>query len=241
MCLQGLKAQKKGGNTDDPKEKNPNKTDKPTAEDESIIRSGTDFFITADGYILTNNHVVHEASSVDILVDKKIYSADIIAMDSFNDIALLKVDYPSKGIFLDYANADKGETVASFGYPLLDLQGSELKATFGYINSLSGVGGDIRYYQIDTPIQSGSSGGPLTNSYGAVVGIVSAVLSQKASIERAGTINQNVNYAIKIGYALPIINQYKLNLIKVNPQKRLSTTELVKKIKDSVVIIISKR
>jgi S1-C subfamily serine protease len=237
----GFESAKREDGIYDPKEKNPEEIDQPNKENESIIGSGTGFFITDDGYVLTNNHVLHKANKVYILVGKKAYSADIIAIDSSNDIALLKVDYPSKGILLDYANADKGETVATFGYPLIDLQGAELKATFGHINSLSGIGGDIRYYQIDTPIQPGSSGGPLTNSYGAVVGIVSFALSQEASIERSGTINQNCNYAVKIGYALPMISQYKLQLTKVNHKKKLSNTELVKKIKDSVVIVISKR
>lgn len=215
--------------------------DKPIQKEEAIIGSGSGFFISNNGYILTNHHVVSDANHVDIYFKKKLYPADIIAFDGINDIALLKIDSQSKGLFLDYMNSDKGENVASFGYPLIDLQGSELKVTFGYINSLSGVGGDIRYFQIDTPIQPGSSGGPLVNQYGGVIGIVSAALSQKASIERSGTINQNVNYAIKIGYAAPLMTQFDIELLNENKQTKLPTTELVKKVTDSVVIVITKK
>lgn len=216
----------------------PNNTNKEESK-LNIIGTGTGFFVSNDGYILTNEHVVKNAKRVSVYINKKTYDAEIIMTDSYNDIALLKTNIKNKAISLSNTNQNKGSSVSAFGYPLLGMQGNELKTTFGHINSLSGLRGDFRYYQIDTPIQPGNSGGPLINKYGEVIGIVSAALSQEATMKNAGVLNQNVNYAIKIDYATPMLKQYNVKTITKTNKRKLDTERLVKDIEDSVAIIVT--
>jgi len=100
----------------------------------------------------------------------------------------------------------------TLGYPLVGLQGQEQKANFGRVNALSGTAGDIRYIQIDAPIQPGNSGGPLINRAGEVVGVVSATLNQQVVISEANALAQNVNYAIKIDYVIPLLHGVETNI-----------------------------
>ena len=72
----------------------------------------------------------------------------------------------------------KAQDVFTLGYPLITLTGQEQKASFGRVNALSGIQGDIRFLQIDVPVQPGNSGGPLLSRDGRVVGVVTATLNQ---------------------------------------------------------------
>lgn len=208
-------------------------------EKQHFISTGTGFFISDDGFLLTNHHVIAKSEIISIYKNGEKFPAKVIVSDPMNDIALLKVDAKFKSIPCLFDNVKKGAMVASFGFPLIGLQGNELKTTFGHINALSGIRGDFRYYQIDTPIQPGNSGGPLVNYKGEVIGIVSATLSQEATIEQAGIINQNVNYAIKIDYALPLIKQNNILLTKQKNNSELNSQDLVQKIENSVVIVVA--
>ena len=204
-----------------------------------ILGTGSGFFISNDGFIITNEHVVSKAKRVSIFINKKIIECEVIMADAFNDIALLKANIKSKPIPISSSTTNKGASVSTFGYPLPTLQGNELKITFGHINALSGIKGDFRYYQIDTPIQPGNSGGPLINKYGEVIGIVSAALSQNYTLKNAGVLNQNVNYAIKIGYVQPILKQFHVNTKNLKHKIKKDTEQLVKEVEKSVIIIVS--
>jgi len=85
------------------------------------------------------------------------------------------------------------------------MQGDAVKYTDGSISSLSGPGDSPLYYQISVPVQSGNSGGPLFNSQGELVGIVAAKLDAVKTLARSGDLPQNVNYAVKADYLLPIL------------------------------------
>jgi len=70
---------------------------------------------------------------------------------------------------------------------------------------LSGLEDDVRYVQMDATIQPGNSGGPLFNAGGQVVGIVTATINQRTVMAAAGTVAQNVNYALKMDYVMPLL------------------------------------
>ena len=212
---------------------------KPKQEKLKIIGTGTGFFISNSGYLLTNEHVISGSSRVSLYINGEIIESEVIMSDSYNDIALLKANIKSNAIPLSESNVNKGASVSAFGYPLLTLQGNELKVTFGNINSLSGIKEDFRFYQIDTPIQPGNSGGPLINKFGEVVAIVSSTLSQDYTLKNSGVLNQNVNYAIKIDYSLPILKQFNVQTQELRNKVKMDTEQLVKKIENSVVIVIS--
>ena len=165
--------------------------------------TGTGFFITDDGYVLTNAHVIKEGATVQIVTRAGITRAKVVKLDRLNDLALLKAD----GIFPALAVVTSrmvrlGSTVATVGFPNVGLQGFAPKLAKGEIAALSGVQDDARYFQISVPLQPGNSGGPLVDSLGNVVGIVTAKLSASAALATSGTLPENVNYAVKGSFVL---------------------------------------
>ncbi len=71
------------------------------------------------------------------------------------------------------------------------------------MNALSGIKGDVRFFQVDIPVQLGNSGGPLINQRGEVIGIVTATLDEFVALAQSGSLPQNVNYAVKSTYVWP--------------------------------------
>ena len=213
---------------------------KPKPESSKGIYTGTGFFISNDGYVLTNSHVIEGSSNISIILNGKSMSATLVDHDSSNDIALLKVHESVEGLPIELKKKTKqGTDIAVLGYPNIGLQGNEQKATFGYINANSGIQGDTRYFQISSPIQPGNSGSPMVDDKGVVIGIASASLNQTVSIETTGTLAQNVNYAVKIVYALPMLINHGVKYIEPTGQKSLQKTELIERISNSVVLVVA--
>lgn len=216
-----------------------------TVRKEKGFVSGTGFFVSHDGYLVTNFHVVEGATSITVInpVMKFELKATLIQADPANDIAILKVDAVTAGIPLAASfSGSKGDEVLTLGYPLVAIQGQEQKATFGRINALSGIGSDIRYSQVDVPIQPGNSGGPLLNDRGEVIGVVTATLNQMTTLKATGSLTQNVNYAIKVDYIVPVLNAAKVNRGSAVPAaaSKLEMSKIVALRESSVVLIVSK-
>jgi len=212
-----------------------------STDKEIPIATGTGFFVSESGYILTNYHIIKKAKKIKVMTyDKKIYNASIIAKDTVNDLALIKIEGSYPALTLSYSkNVQKGIDVMTIGYPLVTLQGYEMKATFGKINALSGLNNDIRYFQIDVPVQPGNSGGPLIDKSGYVIGIVTATLNQIETFEIAKFIPQNVNYAIKIDYAFPLLNNANVSY-NIGEDKNLKEfKDIIPLIEKSIVLIIA--
>jgi TPR repeat protein len=168
--------------------------------------SGTGFFITDDGYLITNNHVVKDATQVRLVTSAGLIVAKVIKVDAANDLALLKVE----GRFTPLPIAASrtvvlGGTVATVGFPNIGLQGFAPKLAKGEIASLSGAGDDPRYFQISVPVQPGNSGGALVDERGNVIGIVSAKLNASAALAASGALPENVNYAVKSSFLLSFL------------------------------------
>ncbi|MEO9144428.1 MAG: trypsin-like peptidase domain-containing protein [Ginsengibacter sp.] len=199
--------------------------------------SGSGFFITTDGIIATNAHVIEDASNIQITVSNEVgifnYKAKILLVDSKNDVALLQInDEKFKGLnSIPYGfakNSDVGSKVFTIGYPLNDVMGNNYKVTDGIISSQSGIADDVRYYQISVPLQPGNSGGPLFNKDGNIIGITSARLNSKA----LGTQIENVNYAIKSSYLLNLYNMLP------NSGKLSMTSQVVNKdLQDQIKVL----
>lgn len=216
-------------------------TNKPKPPESSKgISTGTGFFISNDGFVLTNSHVIEDSTSISIILSGKSISATLVDHDPSNDIALLKVNEAVEGLPIELKKKTKqGAEIAVLGYPNIGLQGNEQKATFGYINANSGIQGDTRYFQISSPIQPGNSGSPMVNDQGVVIGIASASLNQTAAIKATGTLAQNVNYAVKIAYALPMLINHGVDYIEPTKLKTLEKTKLIESISNSVVLVVA--
>jgi S1-C subfamily serine protease len=215
-----------------------------TSNKDNSIASGSGFFLTTNGIIATNAHVVEGSSKIEITVSNEVgvftYNTKVLLVDSKNDVALLQIDDDKfKGFSkIPYGvteNSDVGSKVFTIGYPLNDVMGTNFKVTDGIISAISGISDDVRYYQISVPIQPGNSGGPLFNKEGNIIGITSATLNEKA----VGTRVENVNYAIKSSYLLNLYNMLpnstKLSSTSVVESKELQ--EQVKILKNYVCLI----
>lgn len=159
--------------------------------------SGSGFFITKDGYILTNYHVIDGATSVKVTTyDGATYDAAIVGGDEDYDIAVIKVEGSDfQPVLLgDSGKLQIGEAVAAVGNPLGELTFSMSQGIVSCVNRAINVDGTpFNMIQVDCSINPGNSGGPLFNEYGEVVGIVSAKYSSYASQSVEG-----------LGFAIPI-------------------------------------
>ena len=160
---------------------------------------GSGAFVSADGYVVTNNHVVEDADELEVLLfDGRQLEAEVVGTDPFSDLAVLRVegdDFP----FLGFGDSDAlrvGQWVLAFGSPLSeDLSNT---VTSGIISSLGRFSGSTdprgrqtisNYIQTDAAVNPGNSGGPLVNLRGEIVGINSAIAT------RTGTFN-GISFAI---------------------------------------------
>lgn len=175
---------------------------------------GSGFFITDDGYVLTNYHVISTAHqygyAVSVLTyDGTTYQATIVGVDEDNDIALLKID--ASGVtpvtFGDSDSMAVGDTVYAVGNPLGEL---EFTMTSGMISALDrtittsdGTDNGINMFQIDAAVNAGNSGGPVYNTSGQVIGIVTAKYSS-SGVEGLG-------FAIPVNDAVAIANDLMKN------------------------------
>lgn len=163
------------------------------------IANGSGFFINSQGYFVTNEHVAAAGTIFFVGSESSGWrQAELIAANPELDLALLKLDFESKGLPIASSNGVKlGTPVATIGFPNIELQGFSPKFTKGEISSLLGPQDEPTKFQISVPVQPGNSGGPLFTEAGHVVGVVSARLSQAAAVASTGQHAENVNYAVK--------------------------------------------
>jgi len=168
--------------------------------------SGTGFFITDDGYLISNYHVVKDAAKVRLLTGAGLIDATVVKVDAANDLALLKAVGRFAPLPIAASRTVKlGGTVATVGFPDIGLQGFAPKLAKGEIASLAGAADDPRYFQISLPVQPGNSGGALVDARGNVVGIVAAKLDASAALAATGQLPENVNYAVKSSLLLSFL------------------------------------
>ena len=145
----------------------------------TIAAEGSGFFITADGYAVTNNHVVDHAKSVQVTTDDgSVYTAKVVGTDQKTDLALIKVDGKSDFPFVKFAERapQVGDWVVAVGNPF-GLGGT---VTAGIVSARGrdiGAGPYDDYLQIDAPINKGNSGGPAFDVEGNVIGVNTAIYS----------------------------------------------------------------
>ncbi len=169
-------------------------------ERRGVMQSGTGLIITDDGYVITNHHVIADANKIEVHTDEGVLEAERVAQDAQNDLALLKVKSDRTWMPVTFApegGTRLGQTVFTCGFPMPDFQGFAIKVTRGVVSSLTGFRDDERMVQIDAEIQSGNSGGPLSDEYGHIVGVVAAQLDPGVVFGMTGSLPQGVNYAIK--------------------------------------------
>ena len=163
-----------------------------------LFATDTGFFVSHDGHLLTNNHVVAECGSMRVSEADKSVPAKVLATDAERDLALLQLPGTSPAaVFRAEEKLRPGESVVVLGFPLSGLLTSDPIVTTGIVNALAGPRDDRHLLQISAPIQPGNSGGPLLDSSGHVIGVVVATMSTLKLAKATGTIPENINFAIK--------------------------------------------
>ncbi|PCJ67950.1 MAG: deoxyribonuclease HsdR [Bacteroidetes bacterium] len=173
--------------------------------------TGSGVIINSDGYIVTNNHVVDNASRVEVILnDKRTYVAEVIGTDPETDLALLKIE-ESNLAFLNLGNSDDlkvGEWVVAVGNPFnltSTVTAGIVSAKGRNINLLRQRGGEYaieNFIQTDAAVNPGNSGGALVNTSGELIGINTAIASQTGSYS-------GYSFAIPINLAKKIISDLK--------------------------------
>ena len=168
-----------------------------TRRDKSL---GSGFLISKDGYIVTNDHVVRDAESIQVkLSNDKVYDAKVVGGDQKTDIAVIKINAPDlpAAVLGDSDKLEAGQWAIAIGNPF----GLDRTMTVGVISATGRSNMGIETYenfiQTDASINPGNSGGPLLNVYGEVIGINTAIVA-------AG---QGIGFAIPINMAKPIFSQ----------------------------------
>jgi serine protease Do len=152
--------------------------DMPQAK-QTVTGEGSGFFISADGYAVTNNHVVDHAKTVQVTTDDgAVYKAKVVGTDAKTDLALIKVDSDKSFSYVNFAENDPrvGDWVVAVGNPF-GLGGT---VTAGIVSARGrdiGSGPYDDFIQIDAPINKGNSGGPAFNMDGNVIGVNTAIFS----------------------------------------------------------------
>jgi serine protease Do len=180
--------------------------DFPRRRQERVSGSGSGFFISKDGYLITNNHVVKNAVKITIIdINNKEYEAKKIGTDPKSDLALLKVD-EGEHSFIELGDSNKlevGEWVLAIGNPF----GQSLTVTSGIVSAkgrkLEGLEVEYQnFIQTDAAINRGNSGGPLINMEGKAIGINSVILSSTGG-------NIGIGFAIPSNMARKVMRDLK--------------------------------
>jgi S1-C subfamily serine protease len=172
------------------------------------MSSGTAFAVKNVNTLVTAYHVVDGADTLNVVCHSGgSGQASIIKIDPSNDIALLKIDFPTKSFLsVDDIELKVGQKVFTLGYPVPEILGANVKYSEGVVSSLSGLRGAASLLQITTPIQPGNSGGPLLNEHGNLVGIVTSTAAVTSFMRYTGTLPQSVNWSVKSGYIKPLLS-----------------------------------
>ncbi|PST82901.1 serine protease [Pedobacter yulinensis] len=197
---------------------------------------GTGFAISANGYVLTNYHVISGADSLYLQNNNgDSFRATPVFTDSQNDIAILKIDDKNFSAFaalpytLKKGKTGIGEVVYTLGFPKDDAVLGE-----GYVSSVTGFNSDSIQYQVAVPVNPGNSGGPLLDNSGNIVGMISGKDNRP----------DGAAFAVKSKYILEAINSIpadslnkKIAVSKRNLLSGLKRTQQVEKLQDYVFMV----
>jgi serine protease Do len=164
---------------------------KPQPQIEHGIGSGV--IVSPDGYIVTNDHVVNDATQLRVtLNDRRVFPAKVIGVDKLNDLAVIKIDAHNLTSIAwgDSTKVKPGETVLAFGNPFGNFPFTVTRGIVSGVDRPNPYNDDARkpgaFIQTDAAINPGNSGGPLVNAYGELIGIDTFIISNSGSFAGAG-------------------------------------------------------
>jgi len=206
-------------------------------QEDIIMSTGSGFFVSDKGHIITNFHVINESNSIKFIYNDDEIDAKLIASDQQLDLALLKGKIENKN-YIKFSNRSpqKAQSILVAGFPFGKAISDDLKITGGIINSLKGIGNDSTRFQLDATINTGNSGGPIVDKVnGSLVGVAVEKLNKDGVKAAFGSDSENTNYGIKASQVRDFLES---NNIKVSVKKdKFKVSEL----EEATVFVISKR
>ena len=187
------------------------------------VASGTGFYVSEDGHIITNHHVIDGCMDIKVQSQGELIPTIRLAEDKQNDLALLKVSQEPQYVFaLSSDSPYPLQEIVVAGFPFGDRYSSTLKFTKGIVSSLAGLGDNYSEIQIDAALQQGNSGGPIIDEYGNVVAVAVAKLDAKYMFENFGIIPENTNFGVKASAARNLLEANRVDL-------KASSNEIISK------------
>lgn len=214
-------------------------TPTPAPKPKVNLSSGTGFFVSNEGHVLTNNHVVEDCSVIGVFMDQaEPVKARPVARDTTNDLALLLTGLTPPRVAAPRAGLRLGESVSAFGYPHADILSSGGNFTQGNVTALAGVRDDYRFLQTSAPVQAGNSGGPLLDENGNLVGMVTSKLNALKMAQANGDLPQNVNFALKASIIISFLDANRIKYPAGSATLALRPEELADQAKSMSVFIL---
>jgi len=193
--------------------------------------TGTGFYITTAGHILTADHVVRGCKTIraQILGDAPA-AATIVAASESDDLAVIRTDIKRPAGAPFRAGALRlGEPIVVYGFPLQGVLTSSGNLTTGNIAALAGIRDDHRKLQISAPVQPGNSGGPVLDMRGRVVGVVVSKLNALRAASITGDIPQNINFAIKSSVVLSFLEAHGIAVARGETNEDLQVSDVAER------------
>ena len=188
---------------------------------------GTGFYITRAGHILTTAHLVRGCKMLNAqIAGDATAAASIVAVSKADDLALLKTEF--KRVVGAPFRADSirlGEPVVVYGFPLHGTLSSAGNLTSGNVTALAGLDDDHGKIQISAPVQPGSSGGPVLDMRGRVMGLIVSRLDAIRAAAITGDIPQNVNFAVKSSVILSFVEAHGIAVERPDANEDLTVAE----------------
>jgi S1-C subfamily serine protease len=221
--------------------------------------TGSGFFVSKLGHIITNAHVVRNCGSITVGdTAKKQVATILLETDKRNDLALLKISNTqmasvetkslirklglklvptaSEGL-LRSDDVELGEDVLVSGYPYGEIYSDTIKVTKGIVSANKGIGDDTGQFQIDAAVQPGNSGGPIYDENGNIVGVVVAQLNKFKFAKAIGSLPENVNFGIKASTVRQFLTSSGLPTKWSNRSKSMNTKKLAQIAKNQTVMV----
>jgi len=182
-----------------------------TAFGQTASSSGTGFFITNNGVIVTCAHVIEGVNRITVKINNTEYPAEIIRVNDETDLAILKINFNNPYHFkiVNFDTLNLGDRLSVLGFPLPDYLTSDIRFTEGSLSAKSGLKSATTYFQHSAPTQPGNSGGPILNSRYEVIGVAAAIINDAIIQSETGTIPQNINFGIKSNFITPLLNNIR--------------------------------